>query len=169
VIDEAIDEAIDELTSMVGVTAACAAVGRPRATHYRWHRRSPEPAKPERTPARQPRALDEVERKEVLRVLHEPDHVDEAPATVYAQLLDEGIYLASTSTMYRILRAEGEVSERRRQATHPPAIKPELVAAVPNEVWSWDIERHEALWNRAVMKGHRFWSVVAGRVKLRAA
>jgi putative transposase len=80
-----------------------------------------------------------VERKEVLRVLHEPDHVDEAPATVYAKLLDGGVYLASVPTMYRILRAEGEVSERRRQATHPPTVKPELLASGPNEVYSWDI------------------------------
>ena len=54
----------------------------------------------------QPRALTEVERKRVLRVLHDPEHVDAAPATVYAKLLDEGVYLASTSTMYRILCAE---------------------------------------------------------------
>ncbi len=136
-----IDEAINKLAPMVGVSAACAAVGRPRATHYRWHRKSPKPAKPDRVPAPQPRALDEVERKEVLRVLHEPDHVDEAPATVYAKLLDAGVYLASTSTMYRILGAEGEVSERRRQATHPGHVKPELVAAGPNAVWSWDITK----------------------------
>jgi len=156
-----IDDAIFELAPLVGVTAACAAVGRPRATHYRWHRKSPAPAKPERMPTPQPRALDEVERKEVLRVLHEPDHVDEAPATVYAKLLDEGVYLASTSTMYRILHGEGEVSERRRQATHPPRIKPELVASGPNAVWSWDIERHEAFLNLAVVKGHRFQFVAA--------
>jgi putative transposase len=65
-------------------------------------------------------------------VLHDLDHVDEAPATVDAKLLDQGVYLASTSTMYRILRAEGEVHERRRQATHPPAAKPELLATQPN-------------------------------------
>jgi putative transposase len=89
----------------------------------------------------QPRALSEVERKEVLRVLHDPEHVDGAPATVYAKLLDQGVYLASTSTMYRILRAEGEVRERRRQATHPATVKPELVATRPNAVWSWDITK----------------------------
>ena len=136
-----INDAIFELAPLVGVTAACAAVGRPRATHYRWHRKSPLPARPDRVAKAQPRALGEVERKEVLRVLHEPQHVDEAPATVYAKLLDDGVYLASTSTMYRILRAEGEVSERRRQATHPPAVKPELVACGPNTVWSWDITK----------------------------
>lgn len=136
-----IDTAIAELAPVVGTTAACAAVGRSRATHYRHHRHSPPPPRPARIRAPQPRALGEVERKEVLGVLHEPDHVDEAPATVYAKLLDAGIYLASVSTMYRILRAEGEVAERRRQASHPPTVKPELLASGPNQVWSWDITK----------------------------
>ena len=136
-----IDQAIHELAPIVGVKAACQAVGRPRGSHYRHHRQRPPTPRRERVPSGQPRALSEVERKEVLRVLHEPEHVDEAPATVYAKLLDQGIYLASTSTMYRILRAEGEVSERRRQATHPPAAKPELLATAPNAVWSWDITK----------------------------
>ena len=136
-----IDQAICELAPIVGVKAACQAVGRPRGSHYRRHRSSPPPPKHERVPSGQPRALSEVERKEVLRVLHDPEHVDEAPATVYAKLLDQGIYLASTSTMYRILGAEGEVRERRRQATHPPKVKPELLATRPNAVWSWDITK----------------------------
>ena len=136
-----IDEAIDELGSVVGTAAACVAVGRPRSTHYRWHRQSPPPPKPERVPAGQPRALSEVERKEVRRVLNSDEHVDEAPATVYAKLLDDGIYLASVPTMYRILRSAGEVRERRRQATHPAHKKPELVATRPNEVYSWDITK----------------------------
>ena len=136
-----IDQAVEELVPLVGVTAACQAVGRPRGSHYRWHRQSAPPPKRERVASRQPRALTLVERKEVLRVLHDPEHVDEAPATVYAKLLDAGVYLASTSTMYRLLRAEGEVRERRRQATHPPSVKPELLATKPNAVWSWDITK----------------------------
>jgi putative transposase len=136
-----IDQAIDELVPLVGVKAACQAVGRPRGSHYRRRRSSPPPPKPERVASSQPRALGEVERKEVLRILHEPEHVDEAPATVYAKLLDQGVYLASTATMYRILRAEGEVRERRRQATHPAKVKPELLATRPNAVWSWDITK----------------------------
>lgn len=74
-------------------------------------------------------------------LLNSPDFVDKAPATVYHELLDEGVYLASTSTMYRILRAHGEVKERRRQATHPARVKPELIATAPNECWSWDITK----------------------------
>src|SRR5664279_3794077 len=44
-------------------------------------------------------------------------------------------------TFYRLLRAAGESRERRRQATHPAAVKPELVATAPNQVWSWDITK----------------------------
>ncbi len=74
-------------------------------------------------------------------MLNSDEHVDEAPATVYAKLLDEGVYLASVPTMYRVLRDHDEVHERRRQATHPAAKKPELLATEPNEVWSWDITK----------------------------
>jgi putative transposase len=74
-------------------------------------------------------------------VLHSERFCDQAPAEVYATLLDEGTYLASISTMYRLLHAQGEVGERRRQATHPATAKPELVADAPNRVWSWDITK----------------------------
>ena len=89
----------------------------------------------------QPRALSEVERKEIRTVLNSTEHADEAPATVYAKLLDEGIYLGSVSTMYRVLREHDEVGDRRRHATHPARVKPELVATAPNEVYSWDITK----------------------------
>jgi len=158
-----IDQVIAELAPVVGVKAACEALGRPRATHYRQHRQSPPPPKRPSPPRRgQPRALREAERAEVLSVLHSEEHVDEAPATIYAKLLDGGVYLCSVPTMYRVLRGENEVRERRRQATHPAAKKPELVAVGPNQVWSWDIERHEALLDRAVVKGHRLQPVAAG-------
>jgi putative transposase len=85
--------------------------------------------------------LSAAERDEVRAVLHSARFVDCAPAAVYATLLDEERYLCSVSTMYRVLRAEGEVRERRRLAVHPAAVKPELVATRPNEVWSWDITR----------------------------
>ena len=136
-----IDDAINELAAVVGTKGACEALGRPRSTHYRWHRLSPAPPKPERVPTPQPRALSEVERKELRRVLNCDEHVDEAPATVYAKLLDDGIYLGSVPTMYRVLREHDEVRERRRQGTHPAHKKPELIATKPNEVYSWDITK----------------------------
>ena len=112
-----IDQAVDELQAVVGVRGVCAAVGEAQARWYRRHRQSTPPTPPERVPAAQPRALSEVERKELRRVLNSPEHVDEAPATVYAKLLDQGVYLASVPTMYRVLRDHDEVHERRRQAT----------------------------------------------------
>jgi putative transposase len=136
-----IDATIIELTPLVGVRDACAAVGEAQARWYRRHRQSPPPPKPERVPAPQPRSLSEVERKELRAVLNSEDHVDEAPATVYAKLLDEGSYLGSVSTMYWVLREHDEIRERRRQATHPAAKKPELLATNPNECWSWDITK----------------------------
>jgi putative transposase len=161
---EAIDEAVAELVPLLGAKAACQAVGLPRASYYRGRRGDqpddftdlvgvtggeslpePMPGVEERVPQRraqaQPRALSEGERAAVLEVLHSERFADAAPATVYATLLDEGTYLASESTMYRLLRERGETGDRRRHATHPAKVKPELVADAPNRVWSWDITK----------------------------
>jgi len=77
----------------------------------------------------------------VIQTLNEERFCDKAPAQVWATLLDEGIYLASVSTMYRLLRERHQVRERRAQARRPALIKPELVAVAPNQVWSWDITK----------------------------
>jgi putative transposase len=136
-----IDDAISQLTPIIGVRRACRAVGEDQARFYRRHRLSPAPEKPCRLPGLQPRALTEAERTEVRDTLNSAEFVDESPPTVYATLLDSGIYLCSVPTMYRVLRRYDEVRERRRQATHPATVKPELVAQGPNQVWSWDITK----------------------------
>lgn len=120
-----------------GVAPTCAALGLARATYYRRHR--PRQAAP--TPRRSPRALTEGERAAVLERLHEPRFVDRAPAEVYAALLDDGQYLCSERTMYRLLAAHAEVRERRNQLRHPAYAAPELLARRPNELWSWDITK----------------------------
>jgi putative transposase len=136
------DDAIEQLTPVLGsVRAACKAAGRPQANHYRRHRKSPRPDKPVRARKAQPRALTPAERDTVRAVLNSPTFADKAPASVYHELLDEGVHLCSPSTMYRILRAHDEVRERRRQAVHPARVKPELVATKPNQCWSWDITK----------------------------
>jgi putative transposase len=96
---------------------------------------------PPAPPKPQPRALTPQERRRIIDVLHDDRFVDKAPAQIWAELLDEDTYLCSISSMYRILAGDGEVRERRRQATHPAATKPELVADEPNRVWSWDITK----------------------------
>jgi putative transposase len=138
------DQAVIELTPQLGVRGACEAVGVSQAGYYRRHRQSPAPARPEPVPHRQrhqPRALSTAEQQAILDVLHSDRFADLAPAEVWAILLDEGVYLGSESTFYRLLRQAGEVRERRRQATHPAKVKPELVASTPNAVWSWDITK----------------------------
>ncbi len=101
------DDAIAELARVLGSTrAACAAVGRPQASHYRRHRQSPPRPRPARQRRPQPRALSPAERASVRSVLNSEDFVDKAPATVYHELLDEGTYLASVSTMYRRRRPD---------------------------------------------------------------
>ena len=96
---------------------------------------------PNGSPRPSPGPCRPVERKQIKALLESDEFVDEAPATVYAKLLDQGIYLGSVSTMYRILHEHDEVRERRRQATHPAHKKPELIATTPNSVWSWDITK----------------------------
>jgi len=81
------------------------------------------------------------ERTAVLDILHEPRFVDLAPAQVYAGLHDEGRYVCSERTMYRILEAHQEVRERRDQLHHPSYAAPQLLATAPNQLWSWDITK----------------------------
>jgi putative transposase len=138
------DTAIAELAPRVGVRDACQAVGAAQASYHRRHRSSQPPARPVPIAHRdrhQPKALSQAERRAILDVLHSERFVDMAPAEVWATLLDEGVYLGSISTFYRLLRQAGETRERRRQATHPASVKPELVAYQPNSVWSWDITK----------------------------
>ena len=130
----------------------CQALGVPRAAVYRArHRRRAIVARAQATPRpRPPLALSDPERDSLLAELNSERFADMAPRTVYATLLDEGRYFASVRTMYRVLAAEGQNLERRRQRTHPPYTKPELLAVAPRQVWSWDITK---------LKGPIRWSV----------
>jgi len=128
-------KAAHDLAHRVGRRRACRALNLPRASFYRHLRGAPAPTR-RASPAR---ALAMHERDTVLEHLHGERFRDHAPAQVYATLLDEGVYLCSIRTMYRILESAGEVCERRDQLRHPAYVKPELLACAPNQVWSWDI------------------------------
>ena len=134
-----IDDHFDDLAKLTCTRRAATLLGRSRATHYR-HLRGPMLGPPAPRPA-PPNALSEVERQRVLGVLRSPEFCDLAPAQVWARLLDDGIWLCSISTMYRLLAVAGENRERRRQRTHPAKKRPELIAIAPNQVWSWDITK----------------------------
>jgi transposase InsO family protein len=89
----------------------------------------------------QPNRLSEDERARILAHLDSHRFADKAPEQVWAVLLDEGVYLASVSTFYRILRDAKQVRERRAQARHPARKHPRLLATGPNQIWSWDITK----------------------------
>ena len=108
--------AAEELSRQVGAKPACRALGVSRATFYRRKRPAPEHQQPRPTPAR---ALCESERERVVEVLTLPRFVDRSPGEVFATLLDDGKYLCSERTMYRILALNQPVRERRNQLQHP--------------------------------------------------
>jgi putative transposase len=130
---------ISTVAPELGAGQACRALGLSRATWYR-HRRPSVPTARRPRP-RGPRALPDAERQQIRDVLCSPRFVDVAPAEIVATLLDEGIYLASERTMYRLLAEHGQTGERRNQLVHPRNQRPELLATRPRQLWSWDITR----------------------------
>jgi putative transposase len=123
------------------IAAVCSALGVSRATVQRRRARITAPPTITRSRAKPARALTGSQQQTVLDLLHEPRFADQAPAEIYAILLDEDVYHCSIRTMYRILGQNGEIRERRQQLRHPVYQKPELLAEKPNEVWSWDITK----------------------------
>jgi len=133
-------DAVSSLSDTVGKKAACEALAVPRATFYR-HANAPKTTAREKQRPAPPLALSDQERQAVLDVAHEERFWDASPYQIYASLLDEGRYIGSISTFYRVLAANQEVRERRKQACRPKYQKPELLATGPNQVWSWDITK----------------------------
>jgi putative transposase len=130
-------KAAKELSEQSTVSAACESLGVPRSSYYRAQKPKQEP-KPRPTPER---ALTSEERDKVHQTLNSERFQDSAPRQVFATLLDEGTYLCSWRTMYRVLDSYKEVKERRNQLRHPSYTKPELLATGPNQLWSWDITK----------------------------
>lgn len=127
----------------VSTRASAALTGLARATATRRAKAAAAPtpavvAGPRAEPANK---LTDTERRTVEELLTGDQFVDLAPLQVYAQLLDEGRYVCSVSTMYRILAENKQVKERRRLARHPAKACPELVATAPRQVYSWDITK----------------------------
>ena len=142
-----IDVAVTELEPFTSVKRACELLGKSRATLHR--QRNPEPAAEKAPPgprAPHPAALTGAEQAALLAVLDSERFADKSPAQVYAILLDDGIYLASIRTMYRVMTLADQVRERRAQAAHPPRVRPELVADGPDQVWTWDITKLKGPW-----------------------
>lgn len=152
-------DAIQELSGEMSVNDACNAMEFPRSTFYRLTTSTSSPFKKSSgeggSSQGSSRGLGKVEREEVRKILNSERFVDATPYVVYATLLDEGIYHCSISTMYRILRENDEVRERRNQRKLPKYKKPELLATKPNRVWSWDIS-----WLRGPVPGKYYYIYV---------
>ena len=133
-------EQVKALGIHVGISQACRCLGFARSSVYRWLKPTQPPVRDQRRPS-PPRTLCAAERKQVLDTLNEPRFADLAPAEVYASLLDQGMFICSIRTMYRVLAENRQVRERRNQLRHPQYKKPELIATGPNQVWSWDITK----------------------------
>lgn len=137
-------EVATSLAPIGRIAPVCRALGLPRASFYRPCPPAAmigEVVAPVTADRVSPRALGADERRAILDVLHSPRFQDRSPTEAYATLLDDGIYLGSERTFYRVLAAEGETTERRNHLTHPTYAKPELLAVRPNQVWSWDITK----------------------------
>ena len=133
-----IGEPLEELAAVTSTVEACRLLGISRATRHRRAHPKFGPRTPHPSPLNK---LSETERQQILTVLRCDAYCELAPAQIWARLLDDGIYLCSISTMYRLLTIAGENRERRRQRTHPARKKPELLATHPNQIWSWDITK----------------------------
>jgi putative transposase len=130
-------QSAEQLGQRIGVEAACVALSVPRSSLYRARR----PRSVRSHPKISPRAFSQTEKIKVREELNSERFQDCAPREVYGTLLDEGQYLCSWRSMYRILAENEEVRERRNQLRHPNYSKPELLATGPNQLWSWDITK----------------------------
>lgn len=132
-------ESAQQLAPVVGVRSACDALGVSPATLYRRRKPRVECVRKDRQSS--PRALSPAERAAAREKLYSKRFVDKPPRQVYAALLDDGQYLCSVGTFYRLLEQDQASRERRNQLRHPEYKKPELLATGPNQVWSWDITK----------------------------
>lgn len=133
--------AFNELVPQIGVAATCAVLQVNRSGVYRKRGGLHGPPWPAPRRPRPPLSLTPAEQNVLLGVLDSDRFADVAPATIFATLLDEGCYHGSIRTMYRLLAAQNQSGERRRQRIHPVYAKPELLARQPREVWTWDITK----------------------------
>lgn len=139
---------MEKLAAEIGIARACEVLAIAKASYYRWKKQLAQPKKP-RKKTITARSLSIEEKQKVLTILNSEEFMDKTPSQVYAKLLDRGEYLCSIRTMYRVLKENNQVKERRQIRAQRNYKKPELLATKPNMVWSWDITK---------LKGPHVWT-----------
>ena len=122
-----------------GQTPACEILGISVRTLQRWKEAGLEDQRKavKRSPANK---LTDQERQRILETCNSPEYRSQSPRQIIPSLADEGLYLASESTIYRLLREHDQMHSRGRASRPVRHDKPrEIVATGPNQAWSWDI------------------------------
>lgn len=149
---ELIDEAVE---AEARLQKACEALEISVATYRRWKKGS---LVDQRKGAEKyvARKLSTVEEQEILNQCNNDEYKDDNPWKIHASLLDKGIYIASVSTFYRVLRRQGLIHKRGKgRCGHSYSKPPALIASGPNQVWCWDIT-----WVKSDVKGLYYYSYV---------
>jgi len=129
---------------MIGMREACVVLDVSHASLYRDLKPRVVVIPPVKLFVSSPRAFKPEERSAILVALNSDEFADKSPAQVFHSLLDRGQYLGSVRSYYRVLHSVKAVIERRAIARHPHRSVPQLLAAAPNQVWSWDITKLKA-------------------------
>jgi putative transposase len=128
-----IDEAIESGARQV---KACEIIGISERTLQRW-RKQKDGEDQRKGPNGKPKnALSDQERKRILDIVNLPENRNLSPKQIVPKLATEGIYIGSESSIYRILRHEGQLTHHQKSRPQQKRTKPRLTAYGPNEVWT---------------------------------
>ncbi|WP_425489223.1 IS3 family transposase [Alkalicella caledoniensis] len=145
----------DARASGARLKPACEELNISERTYQRWTAGISDDIKEDQRPlATRPtpkNKLSEEERDEVVAVVNKPEFADLVPSQIVPKLADQGKYIASESTIYRVLKEEKMNTHRNR--SKPPIRRPipTHIAIAPNQVWTWDIT-----WLPGPVKGQYF-------------
>lgn len=120
---------------------ACGVIGLTTRTYQRW--KDPDSAGEDRRPlAIRPEPkhkLTQEEKKQILATVNQPQYASKPPSRIVPELADQGTYIASESSFYRVMREAGEQNHRGRARRPQSQTRASHCATDKNQIWSWDI------------------------------
>ena len=145
---------------------ACETLGITLRTYQRWNH-SPSDGRPGALRPEPKHKLTQEERASIIEIVNRPEYASLPPHQIVPRLADEGVYVASESSFYRVMKNHGQLNRRGRERVHERRAPTTHLATAPNQVWCWDIVRHEALFDRMAVKDRHDPAVAAAGYKLR--